>query len=182
MVTISGITGLGMEALLGEIELGLEAEQRFVDVELTVPFSRHDLVDRFHSTGRVEETSYDERGTVLTGKLPEALLAGFAPYVTVVELAASAGRDSTIAAPSPERLRAILRAQCQSIVRCRSRGERRIRQNRLVSRCRGRYRSGGQEPWRDRRVRPGDGDRRHRRGYRPLRRNLQACRRVTIDC
>jgi GTP-binding protein HflX len=85
VATISGITGIGMEALLGEIELGLEAEQRFVDVELIVPFSRHDLVDRFHSTGRVEETSYDERGTLITGKLPETLLAGFAPYVTVVD-------------------------------------------------------------------------------------------------
>ncbi len=84
VVTISGFTGIGIEALLGEVELGLEAEQRFVDVELVVPFSRHDLVDRFHSTGRVEETSYDERGTLLIGKLPEALLSGFAPYVTVV--------------------------------------------------------------------------------------------------
>jgi GTP-binding protein HflX len=84
VVTISGYTGFGIEALLGEIELGLEAEQRFVDVELVVPFSRHDLVDRFHSTGRVEGTSYDERGTVLTGKLPEAQLSGFAPYLTVV--------------------------------------------------------------------------------------------------
>jgi len=84
VVTVSGITGFGMEALLGEIELALESEQRFVDVELVVPFSRHDLVDRFHSTGRVEGTSYDERGTVLTGKLPEAQLSGFAPYVSVV--------------------------------------------------------------------------------------------------
>ena len=69
--------------LLGEIELGLETEQRFVDVELTVPFSRHDLVERFHTSGRVEETSYDERGTILTGKLPEALLGSFAPYLTL---------------------------------------------------------------------------------------------------
>ncbi len=84
VVTVSGITGFGMEALLGEVELALESEQRFVDVELVVPFSRHDLVDRFHSTGRVEGTSYDERGTVLTGKLPEAQLSGFAPYVSVV--------------------------------------------------------------------------------------------------
>ncbi len=84
VVTISGFTGAGVQALLGEIELGLEAEQRFVDVELVVPFSRHDLVDRFHNTGRVEDTRYDERGTVLCGKLPEALLAGFAPYLSVI--------------------------------------------------------------------------------------------------
>jgi GTP-binding protein HflX len=90
VVTISGATGFGIEALLGEIELGLEAEQRFVDVELTVPFSRHDLVERFHSSGRVEETSYDEQGTVLTGKLPEVLLSSFAPYLTVVEPAGPA--------------------------------------------------------------------------------------------
>jgi GTP-binding protein HflX len=84
VVTISGVTGLGIEGLLGEIELGLEAEQRFVDVELTVPFSRHDLVERFHSSGRVEETTYDERGTILTGKLPEVLLGSFSPYLTIV--------------------------------------------------------------------------------------------------
>lgn len=85
VVTISGETGIGIEALLGEIELGLEVEQRFVDVELAVPFSRHDLVERFHTSGRVEQTSYDERGTILTGKLPEALLASFAPYLRVIE-------------------------------------------------------------------------------------------------
>jgi GTP-binding protein HflX len=85
VVTISGVTGMGIEGLLAEIELGLEAEQRFVDVELTVPFSRHDLVERFHTSGRVEETSYDERGTILTGKLPEVLLGSFAPYLTIVE-------------------------------------------------------------------------------------------------
>ena len=98
VVTVSGFTGFGVEALMGEIELGLEAEQRFVDVELVVPFSRHDLVDRFHTTGRVEETSYDERGTVLTGKLPEALLAAFDPYLSVrsapVETPALADRDA----------------------------------------------------------------------------------------
>lgn len=85
VVTISGATGFGIEALLGEIELGLEAEQRFVDVELAVPFTRHDLVERFHTMGRVGETHYDERGTILTGKLPEALLESFAPYLTVVD-------------------------------------------------------------------------------------------------
>ena len=83
VVTISGVTGLGIEGLLGEIELSLEAEQKFVDVELAVPFSRHDLVERFHTGGRVEETSYDERGTVIIGKLPEALLGTFAPYLTI---------------------------------------------------------------------------------------------------
>ncbi|MEZ4530181.1 MAG: GTPase HflX [Thermomicrobiales bacterium] len=86
VVTISGATGFGVEALLGEVELGLEAEQRFVDVELVVPFARHDLVDRFHSTGRVETTDYDERGTVLVGKLPEALLSLFEPYLTVLDV------------------------------------------------------------------------------------------------
>lgn len=83
VVTISGVTGIGIEGLLGEIELSLEAEQKFVDVELTVPFSRHDLVERFHTSGRVEETSYDERGTVITGKLPEVLLGSFGSYLTV---------------------------------------------------------------------------------------------------
>ena len=70
-------------ASVSEIELGLESEQRFVDVELVAPFSRHDLVDRFHTLGRVEETVYDERGTILTGKLPEAVLGGFDPYLSV---------------------------------------------------------------------------------------------------
>ena len=90
VVTISGATGIGIEALLGELELGLEAEQRFVDVELAVPFSRHDLVERFHTSGRVENTAYDERGTILSGKLPEALLGTFSPYLTVTGTAPAA--------------------------------------------------------------------------------------------
>jgi GTP-binding protein HflX len=81
--TISGKTGSGLGNLLAEIEGALEDQQRFVDVEVSVPYARSDIVDRFHRLGRVEETAYDERGTTLIGTLPESVLAAFSPFLSI---------------------------------------------------------------------------------------------------
>jgi GTP-binding protein HflX len=80
---ISGKTGQGLSGLLNEIEGALEDQQRFVDVEISVPYERSDIVDRFYRLGRVEETRYDERGATMTGVLPERLLASFAPFLAI---------------------------------------------------------------------------------------------------
>ncbi|MGI9253847.1 MAG: GTPase HflX [Thermomicrobiales bacterium] len=82
-VPIAGATGGGLAGMMAAIEATLEVEAAFVPVTLTVPYSRTDLVDRFHHVGRVEELSYTEQGTVLTGWLPSVEVPRFAPYVAV---------------------------------------------------------------------------------------------------
>ncbi|CAN5757070.1 GTPase HflX [soil metagenome] len=99
--TISGRSGFGLDTLLTEIEAALEDQQRFVDVEVTVPYARSDMVDRFHRLGRVEDTQYDERGTTLVGTLPESVVAGFSPFLSI----RGSGRrvaGPARAAPAPE--------------------------------------------------------------------------------
>ncbi|MBX3070334.1 MAG: GTPase HflX [Thermomicrobiales bacterium] len=83
VAAISGLTGDGIPELLEQIEAALEDEQRFVPVEVTIPYAKSELVDLFHRVGRVEETSYNEQGSVLTGVLPERALTGFSPFVVI---------------------------------------------------------------------------------------------------
>jgi GTPase len=99
-VAISGRSGQGLDDLLRAVEAALETEQRFVDVEVTVPYARSEMVDRFHRLGRVDETQYDERGTTLIGTLPEAALSGFAPFLAIRGGRTATERESE--APSPE--------------------------------------------------------------------------------
>ncbi len=83
-VPISAQQGLHLDQLLGRIEAVLEQEHHFVEVQLKVPFDRSDLVDRFHSLGRVEQRSFDELGTTLTGWLPEREIGRFDPFVVTL--------------------------------------------------------------------------------------------------
>ena len=106
-VPISAHHGWGFDALLARVETAMETDADFVPVSLAVPFSRTDLVDRFHRLGRVEETRFDENGTTILGRLPAALLGRFAPYVAVrgaagahaAELAATAAHGPAAASP-----------------------------------------------------------------------------------
>ena len=80
-VAISARKGMHIDALLARIETVLEQEASFVNVELDIPFDRSELVDRFHSLGRVETRSYDEHGTSLNGWLPEREISRFDPFI-----------------------------------------------------------------------------------------------------
>ena len=80
-VAISARKGLHLDALLGRIEGVLEDEDSFVNVELAIPFNRSELVDRFHTYGRVEERDYNESGALLVGWLPEREIARFDPFI-----------------------------------------------------------------------------------------------------
>ncbi len=82
-VAIAGAKGWGLDRMLAAVEATLEVEAAFLPVTLAVPYSRTDLVDRFHRAGRVEELRHTEDGTVVTGWLPSADLPKFAPYVAV---------------------------------------------------------------------------------------------------
>jgi len=80
-VAISARKGLHLDALLDRIEGVLEDEDSFVNVELAIPFDRSELVDRFHTYGRVEERDYNESGALLVGWLPEREIARFEPFI-----------------------------------------------------------------------------------------------------
>jgi GTP-binding protein HflX len=80
-VAISAQQGLHIEALLSRIEAVLEQEDSFMSVELVIPFDRSELVDRFHTLGRVEERTYDEHGTSIVGLLPEREISRFEPFI-----------------------------------------------------------------------------------------------------
>jgi GTP-binding protein HflX len=100
-VAISAMVGTGFDELLTQVEIALEDEAGFVPVTLSAPFTRSDLVDRFHKLGRVEETTFDEAGTTLQGYLPERELGRFAPFIATraddaVRANGRARADSTI--------------------------------------------------------------------------------------
>jgi GTP-binding protein HflX len=90
-IPISAANGWGLDRVLGTLETIIEVEADFVAVQLTVPYDRSDLVNRFHGTGRVETIAHDEAGTTILGTLPAALLGRFAPFVTVRN-----GADATV--------------------------------------------------------------------------------------
>jgi GTP-binding protein HflX len=92
VVAISARDRIGFDDLLGRIETLLDAERKFVPVTLAAPYVRSDLVERFHRVGRVDQLSYDERGAVIDGHLPETALGLFAPYLTVSGALDDSGR------------------------------------------------------------------------------------------
>jgi GTP-binding protein HflX len=104
-VPISARDGRGLDALLAKIEAAIEADEEYVPVRLRVPFARNDLVDRFHRTGRVAETTFDEEGTTLIGHLPSDAVGRFSPYVQTLPRLAHAsvadGAGPTLSAAEP---------------------------------------------------------------------------------
>jgi GTP-binding protein HflX len=84
-VPISAATGEGLRILLAAVERLLEREQAFVRVTLRAPYDHSDLVDRFHTVGRVERSEYTDQGTTLTGLIPSAMAGIFAPFLTIEE-------------------------------------------------------------------------------------------------
>ena len=83
-VAISAQTGLNVDALLTGIEDMLEREEGFLPVTAHIPFDRSELVERFHTQGRVDTREFDEGGTLLTGWLPARELGRFEPFVHVL--------------------------------------------------------------------------------------------------
>jgi 50S ribosomal subunit-associated GTPase HflX len=79
----------GLDELLARIEDELEMLDAFVDVSVTFPYSRSDLVDLFHRLGRVTTTNYDERGVTMAGVVPERAIDRFTPYLSLTGSAAS---------------------------------------------------------------------------------------------
>jgi len=79
-VFVSARTGEGVDRLRSR--LGELVEPREVAVDVTIPYSRGDLVARLHGEGRVDATEHTEAGTRVKARVPAALAATVAEYVT----------------------------------------------------------------------------------------------------
>ena len=85
-VLISGGKGWGLDHLLREIERSVQIEAEYVSAVLRAPYSRGDLVDRFHRAGRVESIEHTEDATVITGWVPSAEVGQYGEYLTLTGL------------------------------------------------------------------------------------------------
>jgi len=70
-VSISALTGEGIDELLARIAQALEAQMVWVDV--VIPYRHGELVADFHRRGLVEREEYVQEGTHITGRVPTAL-------------------------------------------------------------------------------------------------------------
>jgi GTP-binding protein HflX len=79
-VFVSAHTGEGLDRL--RTRLGELVEPREVAVDVTIPYTRGDLVARLHGEGRIDATEHTEDGTRVKARVPAALAAAVAEYGT----------------------------------------------------------------------------------------------------
>ncbi|MBI4675022.1 MAG: GTPase HflX [Chloroflexi bacterium] len=75
---ISAAQQLGLDALLERVEAVLGSN--LVAVRARIPYHATELVNLFHRKGIVEHEEYSPRGTLIEGKLPQALVREFEVY------------------------------------------------------------------------------------------------------
>ena len=78
-VPVSAQAGIGLERLLARIEE--ELNRNLLTVTVCIPYSLGDMVAEFHRQGTVLSETYNDRGTVITGRLPRRLGSDFAAYM-----------------------------------------------------------------------------------------------------
>jgi len=74
-VAVSAITGLGIDALLEGIETRLAP--RWIDLDITIPFERGDLVSLLHRVGEIISEEHRPDGTRLKARVPARHAAAF---------------------------------------------------------------------------------------------------------
>ena len=79
-VFVSAHTGEGLDRL--RARLGELVEPREVVVDVTIPYTRGDLVARLHDEGRIDATDHTEDGTRIKARVPVALAALVGEYAT----------------------------------------------------------------------------------------------------
>ena len=79
-VFVSAHTGEGMERLQARMAELIAPRDTVVDV--TIPYSRGDLVNRVHAEGRIDTVEHSESGTRITARVPIALAAGLTEFAT----------------------------------------------------------------------------------------------------
>ena len=77
---VSAHTGDGLDRL--RTRLGELVEPREVTVDVTIPYSRGDLVSRLHDEGRVDATEHTQDGTRIKARVPAALAAAIGDFAT----------------------------------------------------------------------------------------------------
>ncbi len=87
-VAVSAMRGWGLEALCRRIEELLD--RRDVALEVTVPYSRHDLLALFRERGHISAEEYGPEGVRIAGRLPRRYVHRFEP----LQQAAPVGRRS----------------------------------------------------------------------------------------
>lgn len=90
-VVISAATGQGIDTLLDAIAYQLRASAHVV--ELSIPYSRGDVLAALHREGEVLTMVEGEQSTTVRAKLAGAALAQFAPFLTVTRDHEGAGRE-----------------------------------------------------------------------------------------
>jgi GTP-binding protein HflX len=78
-IAVSALTGWGLPNLLARLEEVLGED--LVEVELSLPYERGDLLALLHQRGIVSEEAHGSSGTHIVGRVPTSLLRRFAPYV-----------------------------------------------------------------------------------------------------
>ena len=79
-VFVSARTGDGLERLQSRMAELVEPRDTVVDV--TIPYSRGELVNRIHAEGRVDAVEHTEAGTRIKGRVPMSLASGLADFAT----------------------------------------------------------------------------------------------------
>ncbi len=77
-VAVSARTGAGLETLLRAV--GEHLYERYVPVEVRLPYEQGGLIAMFHELGQVEQVEHDRQGVFIRGRLPGRLLARYAPF------------------------------------------------------------------------------------------------------
>jgi GTP-binding protein HflX len=74
-VSISALTGVGLEELLARVEE--ELEEQMVRIEVLIPYDLGELVDLYHRRGLIEREEHTDAGTHIAGRLPRELMGRF---------------------------------------------------------------------------------------------------------
>ena len=77
-VPVSAQAGIGLDRLRARIEE--ELNRNLLTLTVCIPYSQGDLVAEFHRQGTVLSETYNDNGTVITGRLPRRLGADFVAY------------------------------------------------------------------------------------------------------
>lgn len=78
-VAISALTGEGINDLL--ISINQQLFENYVSVSLKIPYKEGGLISLFHEQGNVEMVEHQENGILISGLLPNRLLARFSAYI-----------------------------------------------------------------------------------------------------
>ncbi|MDQ2682935.1 MAG: GTPase HflX [Chloroflexota bacterium] len=101
VVPISAQQGTGFDELRAAIATAIDEEREVIDVELLIPYTQGEMVERFYRKARVANVDHDEHGTRVSGKIAQRDLEPFREFLQVRPAATLPDRPSS-AASVPE--------------------------------------------------------------------------------